>query len=97
MSDIERAQRAVVMLAGGVADIRDPRDANAILCGMICAGLVGHIPDEQWRQMMSVRSRPCGTAGCDCHIQTAALLEALDEEREKYKEKFPARFPKSST
>lgn len=77
---------AVEKLAGLLARAPDAGSANSVLAGFVLGNLAGLIPDDKWAQMMSVRERPCKVPNCTCHIQTAALLEALDAQREVRKE-----------
>lgn len=76
----------ITALAEHINRIEDPQEAAAALCGGLIANLLGHINDEQWRRMRAVEAYPCGRSGCDCSLHHGQVMDALDTQREDWKE-----------
>ncbi len=62
----------------------DPKRAASYLTGHI-ANIIGPMPDDLWRQMLRVAPLPCDEPGCDCHIFSAKVFNALNALRDDWK------------
>ena len=64
------------------ARANDPQHFKAFFCGAIIANVVGNLPAEYWEKFI-VRV-PCDRPGCDCHLMSDPVIEALKTVRAEH-------------
>ena len=59
----------------------EPKAAQSYFTAII--GLVaGRLGDDTWQRLRFMASTPCGHLNCDCHLNSRALWEVMDEKRD---------------
>lgn len=75
MTPAQQLAQTTVSQLLGLARTSDPQHFKAYFCGAIIANVVGNLPDDYWQKLI-VRE-PCDRAGCDCHLMSDPVIEAL--------------------
>ena len=65
-----------------IIEKRDTRAAAQRLAGMF-GTIAADLPEEVWRRMKMIVAQPCHRKGCECHLTSTPLFDALETIRDK--------------